>query len=1027
MRRFSLFEEFAGPVTGELVFKHGSHNQKDHAGRSGGAREVQVSDVDSAWDAVLTSEARALDDRQKAHPERYNPSGQRDYGLKDGATETRIVKQEGPPRIRDYETNTSAGLTMTEAMNVEGSLGAAASGYGKPLVPVAESRPPQHVYRVMSTQEFDAARERGYIRSDERMNLASGEGTVTSLRSTGSFYAPVDGSDYRVVRIKYADEDGWRTDLTDGYIKTQDRVPFDRVDVFTSPISQVVTKHGSHDQSSHGRRGGGVSPASEAARQAEEDMNYIMGRTIFPPAWSGPAMTTFVPKRSLGDRVDSARRRIRQWKKERGKRELARMSPAELERLGAANRAREAARREALTPVAKTVDGVYEILQRLLGDVVEPSLWVELINDPRPIADLDGPLGDLVDEMLGAATPVSAVVKFAPGLRPVLKHGSHNQKDHAGKTGANGNTTADTGPVGSLDGVPFGSDYISEMNSYIQEPNPPAVLYHVAPKSARADILRNGLDPADRTWNTGAGADDEYRDEHLWMKDENGEDFAYDYRPKGIYMFPSVERANQYAEGNNGDVYRIDTKANRREIIRDPSVAGNWDYLDPEYDHAYVTRYVEPSALTLLGPIEKHLSGQHDQKTHGRGTQQSLPGTEGAGPGPAGKFTEWGDRAKEIEYMAGQGMSSDELNATLNPDPDSFDADLVREEVESEYMWEIDQKVEERMSRTLLMEDEDEVEATRLEYREEAIDQFVDDYGDEVRQRMAGEEFDSDKAIQDFQEVYGVYHEGITKDGRTVALMADVTEAWGPQGGDNSIDIKGQISDADTGAYVGRFHRRFETDRFGRVTVSHELLQIEDEDYQGTGFAKTFNRQAENYYISHGIDTVHVHAALDGGGYAWASQGFDWDYGNHDKSRSNMNRRLDLYERSVPNIPDNLRRDMARLRTRLNDLSVTDPDYPTPNEIANLGRIDGVDTWPGKMIMRGSNWYGSKHLTPSGARQSTTERAAASRRRAQEDYEAERAPGRGQMTMDRDFLEGALSQATTATTPLFPPIPGVVE
>lgn len=618
----------------------------------------------------------------------------------------------------------------------------------------------------------------------------------------------------------------------------------DDVRVKFEPGLRPVLKHGRHDQSSHGRRGS-MAPSEEAAARAAENMDYVMGRTIFPPAWSGGDMTTFVPARSLGERVQSARGRIREWKRERARRELARMTPAELERLGAANRARAAAERAAR--MSKAVDPVYEILQRLLGDVVEPSLWIELIEDPRPIQEIDGPLGDLLDDMLQATAPTETVIKFAPGLQPVLKHPGHG-----------------------------------------------------------------------------------------------------------------------------------------------------------------------------------------DQKVHGRrGSQSMIPGTEGAGAGPAGEYTEWGDRAAEIKNAAHTGMSEEDLRNTLNPDPEAFSDDFIRDEVESRFDYAIERQVDERMARTYGMEDDDEVNATRERYRREAIDDLVASEGLEVREdlarEMAEETWDSDKAVQEFDEVYGgVYHEGITKDGRSVALTSGVTEAWGPDGSDPSIDIKGEIYDADTGAYAGRFHRRFESDGAGGVTVSHELLEIEEE-YQGTGFAKTFNRQAENYYISHGIDTVNVHAALDGGGYAWASQGFDWDYRNHDKSRGNMNRRLDLYEQSVPGIPNDLRRDMARLRTRLNDLSVTDPDYPTPKEIADLGRIEGVDTWPGKVLMRGSNWYGTKTLTPQGARQSTTQRAAATRRRAQEAYESERRPGRGQKTMDRDFLEGALSQATTATTPLFPPIPGVVE
>jgi hypothetical protein len=156
------------------------------------------------------------------------------------------------------------------------------------------------------------------------------------------------------------------------------------------------------------------------------------------------------------------------------------------------------------------------------------------------------------------------------------------------------------------DGVPFGSDEIQDSgntNYAINEPNPPEVAYHVAPRSAREDILNNGLDPKDETWNTGAGADGTYRDEHLWMEDDDGNEFAYEYRPVGVYMFPTLERAQEYAGGKDADIYEIDTAINDREIIRDPSSAVNWDFLE-EHEKAYVTRYVDPSALKIVGESE---------------------------------------------------------------------------------------------------------------------------------------------------------------------------------------------------------------------------------------------------------------------------------------------------------------------------------------------------------------------------------------------------------------------------------------
>jgi hypothetical protein len=215
-----------------------------------------------------------------------------------------------------------------------------------------------------------------------------------------------------------------------------------------------------------------------------------------------------------------------------------------------------------------------------------------------------------------------------PPLETLAKHlsGKHDQKTHGGG-GAGGSSSASSPsspePAGSLDGVPFGSDYLNDINYEMYEPNPPAVLYHVAPKSARDDIATNGLDPADRTWNTGASMGGEYRDEHLWTTGDDGEEFAYEYRPEGVYMFSDLGRAKQYAAGNKGDIYQIDTEVNSREIIRDPSQATNWKYEDPT-EHAYVTRYVEPAALTRLDvgksvgePIFKH--GDHSDPDHDLG------------------------------------------------------------------------------------------------------------------------------------------------------------------------------------------------------------------------------------------------------------------------------------------------------------------------------------------------------------------------------------------------------------------------
>ena len=248
------------------VLKHGSHNQKDHAGKGGG------SGSDAAWDSVLTDEAKVLAGKSETmalYPERYTPGRGSVINLKSGEIETRIVDLNPnkelavgtPPRVQDYQPFADAGLTQNESWDVPGAVEMMDSR----LVPVGPPRPPQHVYRVMSVGEFEQAKNRGYIKSDERMNLGSDEGTVTSLRSTGSFYQPVDGSDYRVVRIKYDDADGWLRDR-DGYIKTSEAVPFEQVDS-VSPVvagSGNFKKHAQHDQKTHGRDGGSGKKLSTA-------------------------------------------------------------------------------------------------------------------------------------------------------------------------------------------------------------------------------------------------------------------------------------------------------------------------------------------------------------------------------------------------------------------------------------------------------------------------------------------------------------------------------------------------------------------------------------------------------------------------------------------------------------------------------------------------------------------------------------------------------------------------------------------
>ena len=579
-----------------------------------------------------------------------------------------------------------------------------------------------------------------------------------------------------------------------------------------------------------------------------ENIDYIMGRSPFPPGYSYEGLPPpTVTLRQLGrEQVAKVRKRIKKFKEERERRYLANLTPKQRDELIAANRAREAKFREerGLPPVVyKSIDPVLPLLYSVFRDVVDdPFVWLAFVQDERPLLEIDGDLGDILDDMLDVVAPRGEVIKFAPGLRPTLKH----------------------------------------------------------------------------------------------------------------------------------------------------------------------------------------LSGKHDQKAHGRGGGNGSTG--GQAPG-GGKFSAWGDRERELNVAARFGPTRDALNAALYSEDsiDMVDADVVRQRIADEYDYEIESAIEARMGRTLLMEDDAEIEATRERYYEEELDGQVELRGRDMAETIAAEErqeyWNSPEAIEQMNEVYGTSHEGVTRDGVEVRIDANVDSITPPYFDGDVLKVEGTLRDGYDGSVVGRFERQFQQDGKGGVKVSHELLEIDDESYQGAGFSKTFNRNAENYYISHGIDTIDVHAALDGGGYTWASSGFDFDTNPSklSKTRDNLDYRTQGYLDNVAIIPPRVRGEIENLRSRIN-LDPTDADFPTPKEFADIGRLPGAESWPGKVIMRGSNWYGTKKLRPEGARKSATQQWMEDRAAANRAEAARRAPGRGQKTFDRDFEDAASPQGG-----LFPPTPGVVQ
>lgn len=215
-------------------------------------RHDHVFVVDQLWDQVNGDEFERSA-QPWLHPERYidrrvhntNPKAWPGPLLRQGEIETRLDQTPGQtPTLYDVTPMAPGPIDWAEAE--PGSLGGGDGGPGNLDVPLrrvpGSERPLPAVFRIMDEREYQQALQRGYIQSDQRMNL-SDEGTVTSTRSTGVFYAPwhagTQGADpqARIVRIRMDPADGWQTD-TDGYVKTHQQIPIDRIEQATEPFTK---------------------------------------------------------------------------------------------------------------------------------------------------------------------------------------------------------------------------------------------------------------------------------------------------------------------------------------------------------------------------------------------------------------------------------------------------------------------------------------------------------------------------------------------------------------------------------------------------------------------------------------------------------------------------------------------------------------------------------------------------------------------------------------------------------------------
>jgi len=146
-------------------------------------------------------------------------------------------------------------------------------------------------------------------------------------------------------------------------------------------------------------------------------------------------------------------------------------------------------------------------------------------------------------------------------------------------------------------------------------------------------------------------------------------------------------------------------------------------------------------------------------------------------------------------------------------------------------------------------------------------------------------------------------------------------------------------------------------------------------------------------YIASGFKKVKVMAAdlrdsreknALAGAFVWAMQGFDWDGGG---APGYLREAVRKYAESPEyrRLPAPIQASIQSVRDRYLSLSVSDPEYPTPREIATLGMLPGESWWPGKAILNHNGrtfaehqrsrstggapgWNGVKVLAESGLR-----------------------------------------------------------
>ena len=600
----------------------------------------------------------------------------------------------------------------------------------------------------------------------------------------------------------------------------------------------------------------------------------------------------------------------------------------------------------------------------------------------------------------------SEVIRFAPGLKPVLKHqqGGHDQKTHGQRAGAGGKTLRNQ------------DDPMNPETAWVHE----ATWYHGTsrPDLDVLDARGRSRYPAQDRYYAIAGNNFATTDKELaaqYAREAADMDIAAGVegvRPTVYRVVPTSDYFDPDPHSGPGGWNDGPEDMNEAFELHDNGSPVSVRFQDVmDIDGAFdantgeelsVTKMLEalapkPAVLKFapgLRPVLKHQPGSHDQKTHGAW----------ATGGASGDFSEWGSRAPQIREIAKVAPPLSELERLLQ-DPEGAIQEAMKGSRSEE---EIQARVEEYQQGLRDMSDSELMRSTgtpgeqftieRMKegqtmreavqsWRQNRIDN-VEDYirnvesrNDEYAQRETQSRLQTDMIealTPGMRAVFEIEHPVTLPDGSSDLMEVSVRDVnW--NGGLSSerptVQVVMDVYNSDGDLISEGVQRAFRLGTDGKLEVENVYLKIDDDAYKGKGFATVFNERAYDAYISQGVESVTVGTAWDGG-FVWANKGFAWDesapFKNARAAEDALQRVLRDSKASAPTL--------ERAATMLSDVqeqvSRAQPDVskmPTPMEIAMLGYRDqgtgafgSVETtvWPGKSALYDIRWKGRKELTP---------------------------------------------------------------